>query len=170
MDRECVVVSLRGSITFLGCTIPKKRTQYFVFFCMKHNDKLTADRNKDDAFITRGFKNWKNSPKAFDIHQQSKAHRAALTFESVVPKCGDVVEMTVEKIKDNRIGERKYLIKIMEVIRFLARQGLAFRGGKENNDNVTQLFKLLNKNVPDVLTRLDKDFKLESGQHVYFAS
>ena len=54
----------------------------------------------------------------------------------------------------------------MECIRFLARQGLAFRvnGG---NDNLTQLFKLLNKNDPALLTRLDKESHLEPGQHKY---
>ena len=49
---------------------------------------------------------------------------------------------------------------------FLARQGLAFRGNY-GNDNLTQLFKLLNKNNPALLTRLDKENHLESGQHKY---
>ena len=52
----------------------------------------------------------------------------------------------------------------MECICFLARQGLAFRGN-DDNDNVTQLFKLLNKNDPALLTRLDKESHLEPGHH-----
>ena len=58
--------------------------------------------------------------------------------------------MTVNDLNNKRLAERKYLIKVMECIRFLARQGLAFRvnGG---NDNLTQLFKLLNKNDPALL-------------------
>ena len=35
------------------------------------------------------------------------------------------------------------------------------------NDNLTQLFKLLNKNNLALLTRLDKESHLESGQHQY---
>ena len=41
--------------------------------------------------------------------------------------------------------------------------GLAFRGN-DGNDNLTQLFKLLNKNDPALLTRLDKESHLEPGQ------
>ena len=60
------------------------------------------------------------------------------------------------------------------IIRFLARQGLAL--GKvdcvrlcqiDGNDNLTQFFKLLNKNDPALLTRLDKESYLEPGQHKY---
>ena len=99
--------------------------------------------------------------KHFFYHQQSKAHRAAITYESTVPQCGDVLEMTV-----NDLNNRKYLIKVMECIRFLARQGLAFRGN-DANDNLTQFFKLLNKNDPALLTLLDKESHLEPGQYKY---
>ena len=54
----------------------------------------------------------------------------------------------------------------MECIRFLARQRLAFRAN-DGNDNLTQLFKLLNKNDSTLLTRLDKESHLEPGQHKY---
>ena len=82
------------------------------------------------------------------------------------PQCGDVLEMTVNDLNNRRLAERKYLIKVMEYIRFLACQGLAFRGN-DGNDNLTQLFKLLNKDDPALLTRLDKESHLEPGQHKY---
>ena len=53
-------------------------------------------------------------------------------------------------------------MKVMECICFLARQGLAFRGNG-GNDNLTQHFKLLNKNDPALLTRFDKEYHLEPG-------
>ena len=98
----------------------------------------------EEAYITKGFNNWKKTLEAFVDHQQSKAHRAVVTYESLVPQCGDVLEMTVNDLNNKRLAERKYLIKVMECIRFLARQGLAFRGN-DNNGNLTQLFKLLKK-------------------------
>ena len=52
----------------------------------------------------------------------------------------------------------------MECIRFLARQGLAFKGN-DGNDILTQVFKLLNKKDPALLTRLDNESHLEHGQH-----
>ena len=81
-----------------------------------------------------------------------------------MPQCGDVLEMTVNDLNNKRLAERKYFIKVIEYIRFLARQGLGFRGN-DGNDNLTQLFKLLNQNDLALLTRLDKESQLESGQH-----
>ena len=142
----------------------KEKDSVFCIFCIRHKGKLTAEHNMEEAYITKGFNNWKKALEAFVDHQQSKAHRAAITYESVVPQCSDVLEMTFNDLNNKRLAERKYLIKVMECIRFLARQGLAFRGN-DGNDNLTQLFKLLNKNDPALLTRLDKESHLEPGHH-----
>ena len=72
--------------------------------------------------------------------------------------------MTVTDLNNKCLVERKCLIKVIECICFLARQGLAFRGN-DDNGNLTQLFKLLNKNDPALLTRLDKESHLEPGHH-----
>ena len=100
--------------------------------------------------------------KYFVDHQQSKAHRTVITYESVVPQCGEILEMMINDLSNKRLAERKYFIKVVECIRFLARQGLAFRGN-EGNEDLSQLFKLLNKNDPALLTRLDKENHLEPG-------
>ena len=87
---------------------------------MRHFDKLTAEHNKEKAYIVNGFNSWKKALTAFNEHQASKAHTAASAFESLVPKCGDVKEMTLS-FKKQRLTERKYLLKIMDCIRYLAR-------------------------------------------------
>ena len=127
---------------------------------------MTAEHNMEETYITKGFSNWKKALETFVDHQQSKTHRAAITYESVVSQCGDVLEMIVNDLYNKCLAERKYLIKIMECIRFVAWQGLAFRIN-DGNDNLTQSFKLLNKNDPALLTCLDKESHLESGQHKY---
>ena len=76
----------------------------------------------EEAYNTLEFNNWKKAPEAFADHQQSEAHRPAITYESVVPQCGYVLEMTVNDLNNKRLAERKYLIKIMRCICFLARQ------------------------------------------------
>ena len=76
-------------------------------------------------------------------------------YESVVPQCGDVLEMIINDMDKKRLAERQYLIKIMDCIRCLARQGIAFRCD-DGNDNLTQLFRLINKNDIAILNRLDK--------------
>ena len=79
-------------------------------------------------------------------------------------QCADLLEMTVNNLNNKCLAERKYLIKVVGCIRFLPRQGLAFRGN-DGNDKLTQLFKLLNQNDLALLTRLNKESYLESGQH-----
>ena len=74
--------------------------------------------------------------------------------------------MAGNDLNNKRLAKRKYLVKVMECIRFLTRQGLAFRSS-DGNDNLTQIFKLLNKNATALLTRLDKESHLEPGQHKY---
>ena len=49
-----------------------------------------AEHNKDPAYISTGFNNWKKAPKCFKTHENSKCHKAALTNQVTVPKCGDV--------------------------------------------------------------------------------
>ena len=150
--KNAVVKSL-VSRTFPGFTIPKKRTQFFAYFFIRHKGKLTSEHNMEEAYITKGFNNWKKALEAFVDHQQSKAHRAAITYESAVPQ----LEMKVNGLNYNCLTERKDLINVLECIRFLARQGLVFRGN-DGNDNLTQLFKLLNKNDLTLLAHLDKSF------------
>ena len=72
-----------------------------------------------------------------------------------MPQCVDLLEMTVNDLNNKHLAERKYLIKVMECIRFQAHQGWAF-SGNGGNDNLTKLLKLLNKNDPALLTRLEK--------------
>ena len=57
----------------------------FCIFCIRHKGKLTVEHNMEEAYITKGFNNWKKALEAFVDHQQSKAHRAAITYESVLP-------------------------------------------------------------------------------------
>ena len=74
--------------------------------------------------------------------------------------------MTVNDLNNKPLAKRKYLMKVIEYIRFLERQRAAFRGN-DGNDNLTQLFKLLNKNEPALLIRLDKESHLEPDQNKY---
>ena len=133
---------------------------------LRHKEKLTVEHNMEEAHITKEFNNWKKALEAFVDHQKSKAHRAAITYESVVPQCGDVLDMTVNDLNNKCLAKRKYLIKVMECIHFLARQGLTFRGN-DGNANLTQLFKLLTKNDLTPLTHLDKESYFEPGQNKY---
>ena len=119
MEGKNVVVKSLGSRSFPGFTIPKKKKDsVFCILCIRHKGKLTTEHNIEEAYITKGFNNWRKFLEAFVDYQQSKAHRAAITYESALPQCGDVLEMTVNDLNNKRLAERKYLIKVMSVFVF----------------------------------------------------
>ena len=66
------------------------------FICKKQLQKLDQEKNKEDAFLRTGFRNWKKALTSFRDHQQSKCHLAALIFEVTVPEGGNILEMTSE--------------------------------------------------------------------------
>ena len=117
------------------------------FICKKHLKNLEMEKNKEEAFLSTGFRNWKKALDSFKEHQKSKCHIAALTFEITIPQCSNIQEMISEKIKSNMQENQKCFIKIIETIQFLGRQGLGLRGDEsEENSNFMQLLKQRSKN------------------------
>ena len=131
-----------------------KKDCVFCFYCLTHESKLTAEHNKDPAYLSTGFRNWKKAPKCFKEHGKCKCHVAALTYETVVPNCGDPNEMHDATIAKGRERERQYLRILMESLQFLARQGIALRGNEDGNDNLTQLLYMRSKDHPWIKERL----------------
>ena len=132
-----------------------QKDSVFCFYCMVHENRLTAERIlADPAYISEGFKNWKKAPKCFKEHEESKCHKAALTYQVVVPYCGDAEKLyKVEKVEKKRHNERQYLKVLMECLQFLGRQGIALRGNEEGNANLTQLL-LRGKDHPDITSHV----------------
>ena len=127
----------------------------FCVICIRQQDQLSSEHQKTDTFINKGFINWKKATTSFNTHLLSSCHKTTVSYESVVPKCGDVGEMMVSELSKQRQSERRYLIKIMECLQYLARQGLAIRGtDDELENNLTQLLMLLCKREPDILQRV----------------
>ena len=132
----------------------EKKDCVFCYICMKHHKKMSAEHNKDLAYISNGFKSWKKAPKCFSDHEKTKCHAAALTYEVTVPKCQDVSEMTSTIVQQQREKERHYLKMIMESLQYLERQGIPLRGKEDGNDNFTQLLLLRGKDHPYIAERL----------------
>ena len=74
------------------------------------------EKNKEEAFLSTGFRNWEKALDSFKGHQKSKCHIAPLTFEVKGPQCDNIQQMAIEKIKSNMQENRKCLIKIIEKI------------------------------------------------------
>ena len=109
-------------------------------------NKEKMEKNKEEAFFSVGFHSWNKATNAFRLHQKSKCHLAALSFEVTIPSCGNVIEMSNESMKAGMKENRKCLIKILETLQFLGRKGLALRGDEnDENSNFIQLLKLRSK-------------------------
>ncbi len=59
----------------------------FCFICIKADKagKLKSG-TKDQAFIRRGFTNWKDGPESFRRHEESKCHKEAHEMIVTIPK------------------------------------------------------------------------------------
>ena len=78
---------------------------------MKHESKLTAEKNKE-----QGFKYWNKAPDCFKHHQNSKSH----SFEIMVPSCNDPSAILNEQLAKSKSTEQQYLKTVMECIQYLA--------------------------------------------------
>ena len=64
------------------------------FACKRHHSKLKG--NVEKSFKSAGYSDWKHALSSFDEHQAASYHRLAMTYEVIVPQCGDVKEMQNE--------------------------------------------------------------------------
>ena len=123
----------------------------------KKGHMTTADDTTKSAFISTGFKNWKDAlvkKRGFTMHEQSNSHKHAVTCVYTIPKTtGDIGELLNEKHAEEKAIARQSLLKILSNIRFLARQAIPMRGdGKgEPNSNSNQLYFLRGEDNPFLL-------------------
>lgn len=116
----------------------------FCHICTKAEEegKLKA-KSKDLAFLQRGFSNWKDATDSFRRHEQSKCHKDAVQVMLTLPSTTrDIGESLSSAHSKNKAEARKVLLKILQNIRFLGRQGLPFRGHEDAESNFIQLVKL----------------------------
>ena len=137
----------------------EKNDSALCFVCVQQNAKsnLRTARNKESAFISEGFSNWKKALTRFEEHQTSDCHRMAVEYYTSIPKtCGNILEMSNDIAKKTMEINRMCFIKVIECLQNLARQGQAFQGHADDESNFTQLLKLRGKDEPRLLEWLEK--------------
>ena len=108
----------------------------------KKNDTISNfSKQSNPAFIENGFRNWKKAKEKFRKHEMCETHRRAVL--QLQQSYGPLVQQQLLQFNQKSQKEaQKALLLIISSVRFLARQGLAFRGHKENEGNFWQLLKL----------------------------
>ena len=130
----------------------------FCFLCRKAETegKLKA-ANKDLSFISKGFSNWKDATEAFRIHEKSKCHQDANQVMVILPvTTHDIGECCSTVHAQQKSENRAMLLKILQNIRFLSRQGIAFRGHNDLESNFIQLLNLRACDDPKLVDWLKK--------------
>ena len=94
--------------------------------------------------MSKGFCNWKNATALFQKHQQSATHKQAVEVMIVLPSTTkDVSELLVTQLAKEKEHNGRMFLKIVSSIQFLSRQGMAFRGDRNDEDsNFLQLLQL----------------------------
>jgi hypothetical protein len=117
----------------------------FCHLCMtaEFENKFLASTKRDPAFITRGFTNWKDATTAFSTHLSSQCHKEAVEIKEIQKRNRDIAEKLSKEHERQKTENRAMFRRILQNVRFLARQGLSLRGHGEGADsNFTQLLRL----------------------------
>ena len=134
-----------------------------------HEGKLKASTKKDPAFLSKGFIYWKEATTAFKKHQASQCHREANEVINLLPQqVGDIGELLSQKHSDQKAENRDVFCRILQNLRFLARQGLALRGsyGEEVQSNFIQLFRLRGEDCPLIESWMSKKTNNYLSHHI----
>lgn len=116
----------------------------------EQDGKLKAG-SKEQAFLLKGFCNWKDATDCFRRHEQSKCHKDALQVMVVLPNSvRDIGETLSTAHARNKAENRKVLMKILQNIKFLGRQAIALRGHEDSESNFFQLLKLRECDNPEI--------------------
>ncbi len=96
-----------------------------------------------------GFINWKDGPESFRRHEKSKCHKEAHEMVVIIPNTtvGNIGGMLSNIHSQTQQENRRVLLKILEMVRYLGRQRIVLCGHDELESNFIQLFKLLGKEL-----------------------
>ena len=103
-------------------------------------------KHKNTAFVDRGFGSWNKAIERFNDHERSEMHREAVEKLAAKSSRANVVTQLHLCCEADQKFHREMLMKLLSSVRFLARQGLAFRGHTETSEafegNLYQLLQL----------------------------
>ena len=99
----------------------------------KSQNLIHFSSHYNPTFVEGGFSNWKKALQRFASHEKSEMHKEALMKLAAKSSRIDVSVQLSESHATETQNNRAMFLKVLECIRYLARQGLAFRGHHEDN-------------------------------------
>jgi len=91
---------------------------------------LNFSKRNEDTFTSAGFNNWKKALEKF------KRHSLSITHHEGVMKCNQLKKAPIDSMfnlltQRAQASRRNALLKQLDAVKFLLRQGLAIRGHDE---------------------------------------
>lgn len=130
---------------------------------------------KNGQFVNEGFNDWKNAGNLILRHEESSSHRQCLiSMLARKNKRGRVDAELVKQIETERAYWQNILQRVVEIIRFLAERGLAFRGsdekvGSPSNGNYLGILELLSKFDPFLAEHINSHANKGKGHTSYLS-
>ncbi|XP_071690513.1 uncharacterized protein [Rutidosis leptorrhynchoides] len=155
--RFCATLYTRTLPNLEKCDRPwlvysKELDKIFCFCC-----KIFRKGQPRGGLAGKGYKNWHHAPEKLGIHETTRVHLANMSKWYDMRKRLKLKE-TIDKVQyEQLMKERDYwmqvLLRIVAVVKFLAKHSLAFRGSKEKlyqkgNGNFLGLIEMLEEFDP----------------------
>lgn len=141
------------------------RNVAYCFVCRKakHLGMFSFSKKADHAFLSSGFKNWKNATLRFKKHEKSDSHQVATMRYMAFLKSPGINSLMSSETKREQSIRRQMLVKEVNSLRYLARQGLAFCGHENSEGNFCQIMNL------QVINHDDQNFKKWLSSNKYMS-
>ncbi|KAK0144264.1 Zinc finger MYM-type protein 1 [Merluccius polli] len=130
--------------------------------CMKTFAQKTSTlaKSAEQTFISLGFRNWRKGREAFSHHECSKAHGIAVTTHTHLHN--SVRNQLCTPSASAQEAARSALLQIVGAVRYLSKQGLAFRGHSAEEGNFQTYLRDKAEDDPNLAGWLQKNHSYTS--------
>ena len=97
------------------------------YISQEKKGSLALSSKKEDTFLSTGCSNWKKALEKFRKHESSHCDLEASTMSVIRETHEDIGEMFRDTLTQEKFENHQILLKILENVRFLCRQGLPLR-------------------------------------------
>lgn len=112
--------------------------------------------NKDEAFTSTGYDNWKNALAKFSKHELCQSHQEASLKVANATRGTNVASLISMSHNRDREVARSALMCIVSSMHYLCTQGLAVRGHTDGTGNFENLLKLRSLDSASLNSWLDR--------------
>lgn len=132
-------------------------------------DEHLFSKCNETAFVQTGFSNWKDATRCFKKHEGSSCHAESVNRWCAYIKGINVASQISSHHTENQKLSQAMLLKILSTVRYLSRQGLAFRGHTYDSGNFRLLLQLRCEDDPNLVKWMDqkKSFLSHDIQNEY---